>query len=227
MTLSSEMTRLAAEFEASQAERLAAVADIASTVRNDLEQGRASLNSTVTELKRTIDADLKGIFSLAAIIRGRARDLVDRFADEREETADRLRTELGDYMSDLQSSVQELLDSYASTRAAMGTREAEARAAYLQDLRTRVHTLLSDADKFIDSLARDRERAGRTWRQHSRNMEKMRRAGKSKSNGPAAKTAAPKKKSAAPDPAKETVADRQKPAVAPGPNAPDADKPQG
>jgi|GEM_PF-3137738 len=226
MTLSSEMTRLAAEFEASQADRLAAVASIASTVRSDLEQGRASLNSTMTELMKTIDADLKGIFSQAAIIRGRARDLIDRFAAEREDDADRLRAELGGYMADLQSSVQELLNEHAKTRGAMGAREADARAAYLEDLRSRVNALLAEADKFINSLAKDRDRASRAWSQHARNMEKMRRGGKNKSESPVTKNAAPKRKAAVSEAAKETAAKPDKPAAAPAPTGPDADKTQ-
>jgi len=224
MTLSSEMTRLAADLEASQADRLAAVAAIAPAVQSDLERGRAALNSTMKELMSTIDADLKGIFSQAAITRGRARDLIDRFTGERKDSAERLRTKLGDHMSNLESSVQTLLNEYATARSVMGGREADARARYLEDLRTRVNAQLAEAGKFVDALAKDREGAGRAWHLHTRNMEKMRRGGYSKSDSPTAKSTAPKKKVAVPEPAKEVAAKPDTATVAPAPTVPNADK---
>lgn len=205
MTMASEMTRLAAEFEAEQAARIGAVIGIQSAVRQDLAAARGALQRTMAGLATVLKADLRGIFSEAAIIRGRAEDLIDRFAAEREGNAEALRAELEGYVSDLQSSVEKLLAEHARAREAMGTREAAARAAYLQDLRARLQALLAAAGKFMDGLQQDRMRAERIWRQHLRGQKKQRRD--------AARQAATGAEVARPAPARREPAPAREPAV--------------
>ncbi len=196
MSLASEMTRLAGEFEAAQAARLATVAGIASAARTDLDDGRASLGRTMSELTKAIQVDLRGIFSEVALIRGATKDSVDGFAAERDARAEALRAELGRYMADLHSSVENLLSELARAREATGRREAAAREAYLKDLRARVEALLTDVRKRMTRLGKERARAGRIWRQHGRNLHKQRREAARPSPAPAKPEPTAKKKAA-------------------------------
>ncbi|NQV93753.1 MAG: hypothetical protein HQ482_01235 [Sphingomonadales bacterium] len=174
MTLSSEMTRLAADFEPAQQERLAAVKRIQTGVRRDLAAGRAALRQATGAHAKAVETDLAGIFSEAAIIRGRTADMIDDFAAEREDNAEALQAVLKDYISGLEAAVANLLSELASARKKMSSREAAARAAYLQGVKNCVQALLADAATFVDGLNKDRVRAGRTWQQHTRAMRKQR-----------------------------------------------------
>ncbi|MCG8503802.1 MAG: hypothetical protein MI755_04270 [Sphingomonadales bacterium] len=217
MTLTSEMTRLAAEFEDGLQDRLAQIAGIQARVGQELEDGQVARARAMAEHSETIDADLKGLFSEAAIIRGRAEDLIDDFAAQREKNAATMRAKLESHVADLQVSVEKLLGSYSSARDSMSAREAAARQAYLKELQARVQALLADAAKFVDGLRKDRERAGRVWARHARNMSKLRRGGDRKpesaeaksaptggANGPAAKKKGADDRAAAPAPKKKS-----------------------
>ena len=160
MGLASEMTKLTEALEAAQERRLSAV-------HEDLAQ-------IMADHTRRVDSDLKGIFSQAAIIRGRADDLIDRYAAERRSGGERLKGELAEFKADLRAFVDELLDDHASNREANGTREAAARTAYLEDLKARVEAALADAENFVGALRRDRLRASRLWQQHTRKQRKRR-----------------------------------------------------
>ena len=160
MSLASEMTKLTEKLEAAQEGRLSAVYE-------DLEQ-------TMAEHARRVASDLKGIFSQAAIIRGRADDLIDRYAAERQRGGERLRGELTDFASGLRASVDALMDEYASDREMKGAREAANRAAYLTDLRARVEATRGDAEGFVEALRDDRLGASRIWQQYVRKQSKRR-----------------------------------------------------
>lgn len=160
MSLTSDMTQLTEKLEAAQEGRLSAVYE-------DLEQ-------IMVEHARRVDSDLKGIFSQAAIIRGRADDLIDRYAAERQRGGEQLRSELADFSSGLRGFVEALVDDYASDREMMSAREAAIRAAYLTDLRARVEAILSDAESFVGALREDHLRASRIWQQYARKQSKRR-----------------------------------------------------
>ena len=160
MSLTSDMTQLTEKLEAAQEGRLSAVYE-------DLEQ-------IMVEHARRVDSDLKGIFSQAAIIRGRADDLIDRYAAERQRGGEQLRSELADFASGLRGFVEALVDDYASDREMMSAREAAIRAAYLTDLRARVEAILSDAESFVGALREDHLRASRIWQQYARKQSKRR-----------------------------------------------------
>jgi len=166
MTLANEMTRLAAEFGAAHEARLSTVRAIRSGVQRDLAAVQAALRRTSMDHAKRVRADLDGIFSEAAAIRGRAVDMIEGFATEREGKTQALRTELEAYASDLETAVAKLLDAYGHAREEMGTREAVAREAYLQDLRTRTQMLMANAAKFIDKIRMERVRARKTWQRH-------------------------------------------------------------
>lgn len=191
MSLASDMTQLTEKLEAAQEGRLSAVYE-------DLAQ-------TMVEHARRVDSDLKGIFSQAAIIRGRADDLIDRYAAERQRGGEQLRRELADFASGLRAFVDALMDDYASDREAMGAREAASRAAYLTDLRARVEATLGDAEGLLEALREDRLSASRIWQQHARKQNKRRadvRSSKLALHPKAPpKTKAPQSASAAPKPA--------------------------
>lgn len=160
MSLANDMTRLTEDLEAAQERRL-------SGVYQDLAQ-------IMADHAKRVDADLKGIFSQAAIIRGRADDLIDQYAAERRRGGARLRGELAEFRSDLRAFVDELLEDYAGKREAGAAYEATVRAAYLEDLRAGVEAALADAERFIGALKRDRLRAARIWQQHARKQSKRR-----------------------------------------------------
>lgn len=174
MSLSSETMRVAAEFEAAQAARLAAIAGIGATVQRDMRQDRASLKRTMAEYARTMDKELKGIFSEVALIRGAAKDLIEWFASEREENTEAMRAELESLTSKLEKSVSAELSEMVTAREEVARRESTARRAYLRDLRRRVGAVLGDASKYIADLNHDRMRAERVWLQHLRTQRKRR-----------------------------------------------------
>lgn len=182
MTLARDMSRLAVEFEAAQVARLAAVEGIKMSTHQSLAAGRAALQQIMADHAKTIDADLKGIFSQAAFIRGKAKDMIDQFAAERESfaaerktNAARLRADLDKFMAGLESDVEKLLTEYREARKAMSAREAAARQSHLKDLKAQADMLVSSAADFIDRLAKDREKAGRIRSRHSQTMRKQRR----------------------------------------------------
>ncbi len=158
MSLASNMTQLTERLEAAQEKRLSAVYE--------------GLAEVMASHAGKVDSELKGIFSQAAIIRGRADDLIDGFAAERRSGGLRLRGELADFASGLRAFVDDLLDGYASDREAMGAREAASRAAYLADLRAKVEATLVEAESFVGALREDRSRANRIWQQHARRQSK-------------------------------------------------------
>ena len=73
MSMTSEMTRIGAEFESAQAARLASVAAIGSAVQRDLQKGRTARARTMAAQQRSSRGDLKEIFGAAAFLRGRPR----------------------------------------------------------------------------------------------------------------------------------------------------------
>lgn len=160
MSLASNMTQLTEKLEAAQEARLSAVYE--------------DLAEVMAEHARRVDSDLKGIFSQAAIIRGRADDLIDGFAAERRSSGQRQRGELAEFASGLRAFVDELMDGYASDRETMSAREAANRADYLADLRARVEVTLAEAEDFVGALREDRSRANRIWQQHARKQRKHR-----------------------------------------------------
>lgn len=182
MSLASNMTQLTEKLEAAQEARLSAVYE--------------GLAEVMAEHARRVDSDLKGIFSQAAIIRGRADDLIDGFAAERRSSGERLRDELAEFASDLRSFVDELMDGYASDRETMSAREAADRASYLADLRANVEATLAEAEGFVGALRKDRVRANRIWQQHARKQGK-RWADKKSSKATVLRAKAPLKPKAA------------------------------
>lgn len=153
MSLSSETNKLIGD---SKTARLAAVAEIASSVKREREQIRAFLQGSRVILAATLDRQLKGIFSEAAFIRGAAHDLIERFAAERENKAELLRTELVDYTSQLQEDVSKQLNGLAKTRTSKAKRGHVMRQAYLKELRRGIKTALADTDKVISEFNRSR-----------------------------------------------------------------------
>ena len=156
MSLASQMNQLREKLEAAQKGRLGAV--------------RTDLARTMAEHATRVDSDLKGIFSQAAIIRGRADDLIDRFAAERRNNAKKLRDGLGGFVSDLRSSVDDQLDGYGNAREEMSAREGAARVAYVEGLRSRTGAVLANAENYLSALKRDRLEASRIWHEHSRKV---------------------------------------------------------
>ena len=59
MSMTSEMSRIGAEFESAQAARMASVAAIASTLQRDLQKGRTARARAMAAQQRSSRADLK------------------------------------------------------------------------------------------------------------------------------------------------------------------------
>lgn len=140
MTLASEIGRV-------REARLTAVRALQAGVRRDLATGKAALRRTSADHAKTVRADLDGIFSEAAVIRGRTIDMIKAFANEHENDAKSLRAELGGYVSNLQAAVARLLKEHTRTRDEMSVRGTAARADYLKDLRDRLHRLLATGER--------------------------------------------------------------------------------
>lgn len=176
MSLTSEMSRITAEFEAAQGERLAAVAKIGSDMRRESRRNAAFLRRTMTTHRAAIKGSLRDIFGTAAFARGAADEMVDHLKHEREESASDLRDRLSSFAANLRDTVGEELAEFATARMKMARREHSARRAHVRDLRRRVGALLASSDKLVEGLNQDRERAGRTWEQHLRAASRQRRA---------------------------------------------------
>lgn len=176
MTLTSEMSRLTAEFEAAQRSRLAAVAKIASDARRKAHGNRKSLNGAMAMHRVAMKHSLRDIFGTTAFTRGAAEEMIERFRNEREEAASGLRDELGHFAANLRESVAETLEDLNAARLKKTRRDENSRRAELKDLRRRVETLLANSDKLMADISRDRQRAGRIWEQHRRNALRQRRA---------------------------------------------------
>ena len=183
MTLTSEMTRLTASFEAARADRLTALDGIRAGMQRLLADARTSRRRVMADHAKAIDAELKGLLSEPAIIRGRAEDLIEQFATRREREAATLRARLEAQVADLQLSVEELLVACFRNREEMRARELAGRRAYRQALR-------ADVGKTLTDLAEDREGAARIWRKHARAAAKSPSAA-----AKAAKKASPQKAS--------------------------------
>ncbi len=176
MSFTSEMSRITAEFEAAQSARLGALTSIGSGVRRENQRNKASLMGAMTAHRVATKSSLRDIFGTAAFARGAAVELIERFRNEREESTSDLRDQLGSYAANLRETVGEELADLAATRAKMARREQGARRAQLKDVHRRVEALLAGSDKLIESISRDRQRAGRIWEQHLSNASRLRRA---------------------------------------------------
>jgi hypothetical protein len=176
MSLTSEMSRITTEFEAAQGERLASVAKIRPGVTREKHLNGASLKRTMAAHRAATKSSLRDLFGMAALTRGTAVDLVERFKNEREECASDLRNQLDSYVADLRETVGEELAHLASARVKLTRRADNVRRAQLKDLRRRVEALLAGAVKLIEDLNKDRTHAGRVWKQHLRNTARQRQA---------------------------------------------------
>jgi hypothetical protein len=176
MSLTSEMSRITADFEAAQGARLATIAKIGSRMRRENHGNKASLMRKMAAHRAATKSSLRDIFGTAAFARGAAEELIERFREEREESANDLRDKLSSYAAGLRETVAEALSDMAATRAKMARRDEGARRTQLKDLRRRVHALLANSEKLISDFHQDRERAGRIWEQHLRNASRQRRA---------------------------------------------------
>lgn len=175
MSLTSEMSRIATEFEAAQGERLAAIAKIRSDMRQENRRNKASLRRMMATHRVATKSSLRGIFGTAAFARGAAEEMVDRLKRERAESTSDLRDQLSSYAAKLHETVGEELAGLSATRKKTARRELSARRTQVKDLRRRVGVLLANSDKLIEGLNQDRERAGRAWEHHMRNTSRQRR----------------------------------------------------
>lgn len=176
MSLTSEMSRITTEFEAAQGERLAAIAKIGSGMRRDSRRNKTSLAHTMAAHRTSTKSSLRDIFGIAALTRGAAEEMIEGFANEREDCASDLRKRLETYVADLRETVGEELAHLTATRVKMARREDNARRVQLKDLRKRVEALLAASVKLIEAFNKDRARAGRVWKQHLRNAPRQRQA---------------------------------------------------
>jgi len=176
MSLTSEMSRITAEFEAAQGGRLAEIAKIGSGMRRDSRKNKASLAHTMAAHRAATKSGLRDIFGMAAFTRGAAEEMIERFANEREECTNDLREQLDSYVANLRETVGEELARLTASRTKMARREDNTRRVQLKDLRKRVEALLAASVKLIETFNKDRARAGRVWQQHMRNAPKQRQA---------------------------------------------------
>ena len=176
MSLTSQMSRITADFEAAQGARLAAIAKLGSLVRRENRGNKTSLMRTMATHRAATKSSLRDIFGTAAFTRGAAEELIERFRNERMESASGLREQLGSYVTNLRETVAEELGDLSARRAKIARREDGARRTQLKDLRRRVHALRANSEKLIADFNQDRERAGRIWEQHLRNASRQRRA---------------------------------------------------
>lgn len=193
MTLTSEMSRMAAEFEAAQGERLAAIARIGSEMRRDSRRNKASLARTMSAHHAATKSGLRDIFGLVALSRGAAQDMVELLAKEREDCARDLHRQLEAYVSELRRTVGDEMSRLNASRAKMTRREVNVRRGQMKDLRRRVEALLADSAKLMADLHKDRARAGKLWSQHAHNTPRQRLATVKQAAAPSRRTA-PKRK---------------------------------
>lgn len=181
MTLTSEITRIAAECEAAQGARLAAIGKIEAEVRRDGRKNKAALARTMNAHRSATKSSLRDIFGLAAFSRGATQDMIERLGKEREESAEELHRQLDDFVSELHETVSGELERMATARTKMTRREANLRRAQLKDLRHRVAVQLSESDKMMADLHKDRTRGERVWEQHAHDAPRQRKAAIKKS----------------------------------------------
>ena len=168
MSLTSEMSRITTDFEASQGERLASIAKIRPGVKREKQLNKASLKRTMAAHRSATKSSLRDLFGMAAFTRGAAVDMVERFGNEREESTSDLLEQLAAYAANLREAVGEEIAHLAATRLKTARREDNARRAQLKDLRKRVEVLLND-------FSQDRRHAGQVWEQHLRTTLRQRR----------------------------------------------------
>jgi len=189
MSLTSEMSRITAEFEAAQGGRLAEIAKIGSDMRRDSRRNKASRARTMATHRTATKNSLRDIFGMAAFTRGAAEEMIERFADEREDCTNDLRKRLDSYVADLRKTVGEELAHLTATRAKVARREENARRVQLKDLHRRVEALLANSVKLVEDFTKDRARAGRIWTQHMRNAPRQRQAATAVKAAPRKQTA--------------------------------------
>lgn len=176
MSLTSDITRMSAEFEAAQAIRMSAIATIRSAVKRDLERGRAVRLRVMAAYRKGTKSGLKEIFGGAAFLRGTAADLVDGFTRNREKQTDTLQHHLRSAADEVHEAVEAQLETLNDARHSQARREGMARRAYVKALRRRVETVLVSADRFIKGLHKDRISAERVWEQHGHAEQRQRKA---------------------------------------------------
>ena len=159
MSLTSEMSRITTDFEASQGRRLGFIAKNRPYVAHEKRNNMASLKRTMTAHRAATKSSLRDIFGMAALTRGAAVDMIERFGNEREESTSDLLDQLASFADDLRDAVSEELAHLNATRLKSARREDNARRAQLKDLRKRVEALLKD-------FSQDRQHAGEIWKQH-------------------------------------------------------------
>lgn len=168
MTLANQMRRLHSDIATAKSQRLEEVAAIGPALQRQMEDGRASFRVAMDGLRKSIKTDLDGIFSEAAVIRGRAVDMMQQLTAEREANAKAWRTDLEAAVATLLGEYDRARKEYARARDELSVREMAAREAYLKDLRARVQKLLENAEKYLADLKADRVKAGNAWRQRTR-----------------------------------------------------------
>lgn len=176
MSLTSEITRLSAEFEAAQAARLSAIAAIRSTVQRNLQRGRTARSRVMATYRSATKSGLKEIFGGAAFLRGTAADLMDGYTRDREKHTDTLQHHLCSVADEMREAVEAQLGTLNDARHSQARRDGTARRAYLKALRRRVDTVLGNADKYVKSLHKDRLGAERVWEQHGQAELRQRKA---------------------------------------------------
>jgi hypothetical protein len=176
MTLTSEMSRIAAECEAAQGARLAAIAKVETEMRRDARKNKTVLARTMSAHRSATKTSLKDIFGLAAFTRGATQDMIERFGKEREASAEELHRQLDDYVAELHDTVSDELEHMAAVRTKATRRDANMRRAEIKDLRHRVAVQLAESDKMMANLHKDRARGERVWEQHAHDAPRQRKA---------------------------------------------------
>ena len=198
MSLTSEMSRITTDFEASQGRRLGSIAKIRPDFVREKQSNEASLKRTMAAHRVATKSSLRDIFGLAALTRGAAVDMIERFGSEREESTSELLDQLASFAEDLHEAVSEELEQLTATRLKTARREDSARHAQLKALRKRVEALLKE-------FRQDRQNAGDIWEQHLHtSSRRLRAAAKA-----AAKPVAAPRKQAARKTAKKTAKKRK------------------
>jgi hypothetical protein len=169
MSLTSEMSRLTTEFETAQGKRRATIAKIGQDVTRERHGNKTSLRRTMAAHRVATKNSLHDIFGMAALTRGAAVDMIERFGDEREESTCDLLEQLASYAADLREAVGEELQNLTATRLKTARREDSVRRAQLKDLRKRVAALLND-------FSQDRQEAGEVLEHHLRTALRKKRA---------------------------------------------------
>lgn len=180
MSLSSEMSRLAAEFEAAKSARLAEIASIAASVHQDCENNRDTLSRVMSAHSGATRRSLRNIFGTAALTRGAAEELVERFHGERETSAGELHEQLSAFVGDLHSNVAAELSRFNSARGKVKRRAAETRRGDLKELRECVEAIRDDSAKLVEGFAADRKNSMGVWNRHLRTMGLTRKPAQAK-----------------------------------------------